>query len=93
MSGGQRQLVRIARSLAQEATLMILDEPTASLDQGNRLRLIARIQKLGADGFGWILSNHDNAARLATHVLTIDRDGETWHCRPTKHCSIIDWPS
>lgn len=80
LSGGQRQMVLIARALAQEAPLMVLDEPAASLDWGNRQRLLERLKTLAAEGLGLILSTHepDHAARLATRVLTIDARGATW---------------
>jgi iron complex transport system ATP-binding protein len=41
LSGGERQLVMIARALAQERADLVLDEPTASLDFGNRVRVCA----------------------------------------------------
>lgn len=80
LSGGQRQMVLIARALAQETPLMVLDEPAASLDWGNRHRLMDRLEHLAADGLGLILSTHepDHAARLASRVLTIDVEGATW---------------
>lgn len=46
LSGGQRQLVLIARALAQEAPVMVMDEPTASLDFGNRMRVLEKISEL-----------------------------------------------
>ncbi|MDX5361841.1 MAG: ABC transporter ATP-binding protein [Alphaproteobacteria bacterium] len=63
LSGGQRQLVLIARALAQEAPLMVMDEPTASLDFGNQARVLGEIAKLASDragaALGVILSTHD----------------------------------
>ena len=50
LSGGQRQLVLIARALAGECTFMIMDEPTASLDYGNRALVLERIRRLAAAG-------------------------------------------
>ncbi|MGC9419640.1 MAG: ABC transporter ATP-binding protein [Rhodovulum sp.] len=80
LSGGQRQMVLIARALAQETPLMVLDEPAASLDWGNRHRLMDYLERVAADGLGLILSTHepDHAARLASRVLTIDVEGATW---------------
>lgn len=59
LSGGQRQLVAIARALAQDAPAMILDEPTASLDFGNQALVLGEIAGLARDGLGLVLSTHD----------------------------------
>ncbi len=63
LSGGQRQLVLIARALAQEAPLIVMDEPTASLDFGNQAQVLSQIttlaHKASSDGRGVILSTHD----------------------------------
>ena len=59
LSGGQRQLVLIARALAGEAGFMVMDEPTASLDFGNQALVLNRIRALAARGIGIVLSSHD----------------------------------
>lgn len=63
LSGGQRQLVLIARALAQEAGLIVMDEPTASLDFGNRIQVLNQIATLVGDAVdeerSVILSTHD----------------------------------
>jgi iron complex transport system ATP-binding protein len=59
LSGGQRQLVIVARAMAQSAPLIVMDEPTASLDFGNQVAVLAEIRKLAARGTGVILSTHD----------------------------------
>ncbi len=46
LSGGEKQLVLIARAIAQQATLLIMDEPTASLDFGNQIRVLEKIKHL-----------------------------------------------
>ena len=77
ISGGQRQLVLIARALAQEAPILVLDEPTASLDFGNQALVLARIRDLAGHGFGIVLSTHDpdHALMVATRVAIIADGG------------------
>jgi iron complex transport system ATP-binding protein len=59
ISGGERQLVLIARALAGEPRLLVMDEPTASLDFGNQARVLERVRRLSEAGIGVILSTHD----------------------------------
>lgn len=77
LSGGQRQLVLIARALAQQAGAIVMDEPTASLDFANRRHVGRAIRQLAAAGTGIVLSSHDpdQAAALADHVLLLNRSG------------------
>lgn len=81
LSGGQRQLVLIARALAQEAGLIVMDEPTASLDFGNRVQVLAQVERLArsaaTQGRGVILSTHDpdQAFALNARVLLLHGGG------------------
>jgi iron complex transport system ATP-binding protein len=59
ISGGERQLTLIARALAQAAPLLVMDEPTASLDFGNQVRVLETIVRLAQEGIGVLLSTHD----------------------------------
>lgn len=77
ISGGQRQLVLIARALAQDARLMIMDEPTASLDLANAARVLAEVRRLAQAGFAVVLSTHDpdQALNMASRVGVIAAGG------------------
>jgi iron complex transport system ATP-binding protein len=59
ISGGERQLALVARALAQEPRLLVLDEPTASLDFGNQVRVLERIAALARTGIAILFSSHD----------------------------------
>jgi len=71
ISGGQRQLVLIARALAQEPRFLVMDEPTANLDFGNQVMVLEQVQGLAARGIGVIMSTHapDQAFACADRVL------------------------
>lgn len=58
ISGGEQQLVFIARVLTQEPSLLLLDEPTSHLDFGNQIRTLNIIEKLATDGLSVIMSSH-----------------------------------
>ena len=59
ISGGERQMALIARALAQAPDLIVMDEPTASLDFGNQARVLEKIGALAASGLAIVLSTHD----------------------------------
>ena len=76
MSGGESQMVMIARALAQEPSLLILDEPTSHLDIGNQMKVIATIDRLAADGIAILMSTHfPDHAFLVSHSAAILQGG------------------
>ena len=77
LSGGQRQLVLIARALAQQSRLLLLDEPTASLDFGNQILVWNMIQSLSARGVTILVCTHDphHVLQFCNRVLVLGRDG------------------
>jgi iron complex transport system ATP-binding protein len=59
LSGGERQLVAFARSLAQDADLLLLDEPTAFLDLRHRVEVLGVVRELAAEGRAALVVSHD----------------------------------
>lgn len=58
-SGGEKQLCLIARAIAQQAKILVMDEPSASLDFGNRIRVMETVRNLVADGYTVVQTTHD----------------------------------
>ena len=77
LSGGERQLVIVARALAQRPRLLVMDEPCANLDLGNQVRLLEQVRDLTADGLAVALTSHDpnHAFMLGADVVCFGRDG------------------
>lgn len=73
LSGGERQLVLLARALVQDARVLVMDEPTANLDYGNQNRVMERVSELAGRGYTILFSTHDpNQALLyASRALTL----------------------
>lgn len=69
LSGGERRRAFIARALAQEAELLLLDEPTANLDAGAQAEICELLRVLAADGVGVLVVLHD----LTLAASTCDR--------------------
>lgn len=77
LSGGERQLVLIARALAQEPRLLVMDEPTSALDFGNQIRVLDQIRALREQGIAVLMSTHhpEHAVRTADQVALL-KNGE-----------------
>ena len=86
LSGGEKQRVVIASALAQSPELLLLDEPTASLDLGHQLDVQLLLARLNSDrGVTMVLSTHDLnfAAALCRHLILL-REGRVIAQGPTE---------
>lgn len=81
LSGGERQMVLIARALAQQPHVLVMDEPCASLDFGNQARLLEQILAVAAQGMAVVMTTHDpnHAFLLDGDVLCLGRGGAAAH--------------
>ncbi len=75
LSGGQQQLVLIARALCQAPDVLIMDEPTASLDFGNQQVVLSQMRRLVEGGTGVLMVTHDpnHAFYCADKVVAMER--------------------
>ena len=77
LSGGERQLVLLARALAQQSTAIVMDEPTTGLDLGNQLKLLDMMIYLKDRGCTIIQTTHypDHALRVSDRVVWLHKGG------------------
>lgn len=81
LSGGEKRLVFIARALAQEPEVLVLDEPTAHLDLGNKAKVLSIIRRMANSGKTVVFSTHDpNEASLVADNVGIINGGEILSC-------------
>lgn len=73
LSGGEQQLVLVARAIAQQADILVMDEPTSALDYGNQLRVLKLVRELASEGYGVLLSTHNpqHALTFASRILAL----------------------
>lgn len=78
LSGGQQQMVMIARGLTQQCDILLMDEPDAHLDPRNRHRIMQIVRALVRDNLTFLISSHtpNHALAYADRVLLL-RDGAT----------------
>lgn len=74
ISGGERQLVLIARGLAQKCRILLMDEPTAHLDLSNQHRVLEIVNQLSKQGLSFMISSHspNDALAYADQVLLLN---------------------
>jgi iron complex transport system ATP-binding protein len=79
LSSGERQRVVLARALAQEPTILILDEPTSHLDLHHQYAIMELLKKLNKEGMSIIVVNHDlNLASLYCERLILMHQGKVF---------------
>lgn len=73
ISGGERQMVLIARALTQQPDILLMDEPTSNLDFGNQIRVLKQIKGLARQGLGVVMTSHfpDHAFLCATKAALL----------------------
>ena len=84
LSGGERQMVLVARALAQESKLLVMDEPASSLDFGNQIRLLTEVKRLARRGISVLITTHSpNHAFQCASQVAVMKAGRLLACGPT----------
>ena len=100
LSGGERQRVRLARALAQEPSVLALDEPTTFLDIRHEMTTFELLRRLRDEGVGVLLVTHNLnlAARYADELVLMDRGRVVAHGSPREVLTkervdaVYEWP-
>jgi iron complex transport system ATP-binding protein len=76
MSGGEKQMILVARALVQQSRILVMDEPTANLDYSNQVKILQVIRDLAEEGYAILMASHfPNHAFLACNKVALMRDG------------------
>ena len=84
LSGGQRQLVLIARALVSKPCCLVLDEPMSALDFKNQDMILSTLKQLATEGLGVIMTTHapQHAIHIADKILVLERGTHTLYGTP-----------
>ena len=76
ISGGERQMVLIARAITQEPDILVMDEPTANLDFGNQIKVLEQIKRLSKSGLAVFMTTHfpNQAFLCSTKVIILQKN-------------------
>ena len=86
ISGGEQQLVMIARAMVQKPEIIMMDEPTSNLDYGNQALVLEQISQLANEGFGVLMITHspDQALICADKVVLFNRNKQVSIGKPSE---------
>jgi iron complex transport system ATP-binding protein len=94
LSGGEKQLVLVARALTQQPYLMLLDEATSHLDLSNKSRLLEVLRGLRPQGVTVLMTTHEpDVASAIADNLVLMRDGQVTHAGPLTEVMNEEWLS
>ncbi len=81
LSGGEKQMVLVARSLAQEPRILLLDEPMSNLDLANKIKLIEVLRSLKKEGVTILFTSHEPevAASISNYLVLMGNDNAIEH--------------
>ncbi len=81
LSGGEKQLVLVARSLAQEPEILLMDEPMSNLDLANKIRLIEVLNSLKMEGVTILFTSHEPevAAGISNYLILMGSENNIAH--------------
>jgi len=92
LSGGEKQRVAIARAFLRDPRVILLDEPTANLDQASKRRMLELLEKLKGGGMGIVIASHDPDLFLSLQDerLQLSR-GRLTNLQPREKIEGVDW--